>query len=164
MADDPLARFTGMFRSKSPPVPGASPSPAPAGSPAAARPQDGREAYEAFDAKDKAYTHGLDIRCTSRDGSLSYAIMYNYIHTLAYDRRTWTRIFITVSGLGVEIRGRNLRPVVDAIRTRTCQFIQEYSEAEHILPQPADDTAPFIESISVEVIGGQAPRDRQTEP
>ena len=164
MADDPLTKFTGMFRRGAPaPAPAPAAQPRSAGSPAA-RPQDGREAYEAFDAKDKAYAHGLDIRCTSRDGALSYVVTYNYLHTLAYDRRSWTRIFITVSGLGVEIRGRNLRPVVDAIRTRTCEFIQEYAADEHILPQPADDTAPFVESISVEVIGGDGPRDRHTEP
>ena len=152
MADDPLTRFTDKFRPKPPTEPRTPPSAAygPVPLPRA----DGREAYEAFDAKDRAYAHGFDIRC-SRNGALSYVIMYSYIHALAYDRRSWTRIFITVSGLAIEIHGRNLRPIVDALRTRTCDFIQEYSEDEHVLPQPADNAAAFIESISVEVIGGQ---------
>ena len=30
--------------------------------------------------------------------------------------------------------------MVEAIRTRTCGFIQEHSEDEHVLPQPADPT------------------------
>jgi hypothetical protein len=159
MADDPLTRFTGMFRSKTPPAP--EPQPLPAAPAAVPPPQDGREAYEAFDAKDKAYAHGFDIRCTIRESALSYVVMYNYLHTLAYNRRTWTRIFITVSGLAIEIRGRNLRPIIEAIRMRTCEFIQEYSQDEHILPEPLDPSAPFIGSISVEVIGGQAPANRE---
>lgn len=158
MADDPLTRFSSMFRSKPPAGPGAPPVAPPTVGPPV--PHDGREAYEVFDAKDKAYTHGFDIRCTSRGGALSYLVMYSHLHVVAYDRKNWTRIFITVSGLAIEIRGRNLRAIVEAIRTRTCHFIQEYSEDEHILPQPADPGAPFIESISVEVIGGKEPPDR----
>ena len=119
-----------------------------------------RELYKALAATEEATSHGFDIRCTSRQGGLSYSVPYNYIHNLAYDRRTWTRIFITVSGLAIEIHGRNLRAIVEAIRTRTCHFIQEYSEDEHILPQPADPSAPFIESISVELIGGKEPHTR----
>jgi hypothetical protein len=137
MADDPLTRFSSMFR-RAQPVSEAKLAPA---SPAAPPPpEQGRQAYEAFDAKDRAYAHGFDIRCTSRQGALSYIVMYNYIHTLAYDRRSWTRIFITVSGLAIEIRGRNLRPIVDALRTRTCDFIQEYSEDEHICRSPRTRT------------------------
>ena len=154
MADDPKTMFVSKLR------PGTAPrSSEPHGPTLPSQHQDRREAYEAFDAKEKAYAHGMDIRC-SRNGSLSYAVMYNYIHTIAYDRRTWTRIFLTVSGLAIEIRGHNLRQVVEAIRTRTCHWIQEYSDEEHILPQPIDSTAAFIESISVEVIGGKAPADK----
>lgn len=153
MADDPLTRFTSRLRGGVPAESKAPPSPAPAPQ------QDRLQAYEAFDAKDRAYAHGFDIRC-SRNGALSYLVMYSHLHVVAYDRRTWTRIFMTVSGLAIEIRGHNLRPVVESIRTRTCRFLQEYSDGEHILPQPIDSSAPFIESISVEVITGQARPDK----
>jgi hypothetical protein len=153
MADDPLTKFTSMVRPRSPASPESQqPPPTP---PAVSKDQDGREAYEAFDAKDKAHAHGLDIRCTSRLGALSYLVMYGHLSAVAYDRRTWTRIFMTANALAIEIRGRNLRLIVEAIRIRTCSFIQEYSQDEHILPLPVDPDAPFIESISVEVIGSQ---------
>lgn len=155
MADDTLTRFTSRFRR----TPAGSEAPPPPTPPATPQGQEGREAYEAFDAKDRAHAHGFDIRCTSRNGALSYLVMYGHLSAVAYDRRSWTRIFMTANALAIEIRGRNLRPIIEAVRLRTCNFIQEYSKDEHILPEPVDTTAPFIESISVEVMVGPAARD-----
>ena len=118
---------------------------------------DAREAYEALAVTGEACARGIEIRCTSRGGAISYAVTYNSLHRVSYNRLIWTRIFMWAGRLTIEIRGRNLQPIIEAIRTRTCGFIQEYSEDEHIRPETIDLDAPFIESISVEVIGGRIP-------
>jgi hypothetical protein len=146
MAEDTLSRFiTGRLRSKPAPEPAAKP----ASPPSLVVNHDRREAYEPFDVKDRV-EGGLAIR--RRKGALSHAIMYNYIHSVAFDDDSWSSIHITVSGMAIEIHGRNLRPIAEAIRLRCCDFVQEYRADRFILPEPVDDNAPFIESISVEVL------------
>ena len=50
--------------------------------------------------------------------------------------------------MGVLIRGRNLKPIIEAIDAETCEFIQEYDADRW--PRPTDEKAPFIESIQIE--------------
>ncbi len=104
--------------------------------------------YEAFTAKDKVVR--LDIRC-SQDG-IAHAVPYNYLINISYNYKSYTEIFLTVSGLTVMIKGRNLKPLVDALKMHICEFIEEYDSAAYL--QPSDINAPFVEWIQVEVLRG----------
>lgn len=106
-----------------------------------------REPYEAFGTKDK--THRLDLRC---ENGLGHSLAYAYLVNISYDRRDYTRIFLTGSGLVVTIKGSLLRPIVDALKLHTCEFIQAF-DADAFAPA-ADAAAPLVKSIVVEVIRG----------
>jgi hypothetical protein len=143
MADDPLSMFRRRVQPK--PAPAAKPQP----SLVVNRPGD-REPYESFGTKDKVQR--LDVRCGRRGNWIAHALPYNYLLNVSYNRRTFAEMFLTVSGLTIVIKGRWLRPVVDAIKLHTCDFIQEYDPEE--FAEPSDPEAAFIESIAVEVMRG----------
>lgn len=146
MADDPSSSFRQRFASK---APVATP---PAASPAlVVNRTPERAPYQAFGAKDKVVR--LDVRC--REGGIAHAVSYNYLLNLSYDRRHYTQLFLTVSGLTIMVKGRGLRPVVDAIKLHTCEFIQEYDPEE--FSEPLDPAGPMIDSIAVEIIGAAQP-------
>lgn len=105
------------------------------------------EPYEAFGTKDK--THRLDVRC---ENGLAHSLAYAYLVNITYDRRDYTRIFLTGSGLVVNIKGKRLRPIVDALKLHTCEFIQAFDA--DAFPQPTDAAAPLVQNIVVEVIRG----------
>lgn len=105
------------------------------------------EIYQAFGTKDKL--HRVDLRAS--DG-LSHALPYSHLLLLTYNRRTYGEIFLTISGMAATIKGRNLRPVVDALKLHTCEYIQAYDPLE--FDQPQDLAAPFVESVEVELIKG----------
>jgi len=149
MAEDPLSRFiTSKLRTKSAPEPVSRPPLPP--SLVVNHELDGREAYEPFGVKDRV--EGLAFRRAK--GELSHAIMYNYIHSVAFDDDSWSSIHMTVSGMAIEIHGRNLRPISEAIRLRCCDFVQVFRADRFVLPEPIDETAPCIERITVEVLHG----------
>jgi len=136
------------------------PPASPAAPPAPVHPGDGREPYVAFGAKDNV--NDLVIRL-ARPGALSQALPYHYLTGYSFDDGTWTILFLTGNGLGIEIRGRNLKPIVDAIQLRKCEFIQEYRAERFQRPPPADQ--PLVESISVEVLQGPgAPEEKDAAP
>ena len=142
MADDPISSFRQRF----------TPRPAAVGAPAlVVNRAEEREAYLAFAAKDKVLR--LDIRC--RQGGLAHAVSYNYLLNLSYNRRSYSEFFLTVSGLTVMVKGRGLRPIVDALKMHTCEFIQEFDPDE--FADPTDPGVPFIDSIAVEVLRGNVP-------
>jgi hypothetical protein len=130
MSDDPLAQFRRQDTAKT----AAKPTPAP---------QD-REAYRAFAGKDNSKRTRLDIRC--KDG-MAHAIGYNFIVEICYDRRGYSAILLVLNTMLVKIKGRGLRPIVDALKLGTCEFIQEYDPEE--FPSPESPDAPFVQSIEV---------------
>jgi hypothetical protein len=107
------------------------------------------EKYAAFNTKDKVVR--LDIRCGG-ESTLAHAIAYSYMLNLAYDRRTYSEFFITVSGITIRVKGRGLKPVVEAIKMHKCEFIQAFDAGE--FDEPEGEGAPFIESITVEMLRG----------
>lgn len=121
--------------------------PAPGGAPSLAMSR-GREPYESFGTKDKL--HRLDLR--ANDG-LSHALPYSHLLLLSYNRRTYAEIFLTISGMAATIKGRNMRPIVDALKLHTCEFIQAFDPAEFL--QPNDDGTPYVERVTVELIGAK---------
>lgn len=137
MADDSLNSFRQRF----------APTTAPAPSLVVNRPQ-GKAPYAAFAAKDKVVR--LDVRCGKT--GLAHAVAYSYLLNLSYNRKTYSEFFLTVSGLTVMVKGTGLRPIIDAIKLHTCEFIQEYDPED--FEAPHDASAPFIESIRVEMMSG----------
>ena len=106
-----------------------------------------REPYKAFATKDKLRC--IDIR-TRTDG-LAHAAGYTYLTNITYNRKTYGELMLTLSRMLVIIRGRNLRPIVDALKLHTCEFIQEFDPQE--FDEPAEKGAPFVESIEVKLFG-----------
>jgi hypothetical protein len=72
---------------------------------------------------------------------------YNYLLDIAYDKEG-TSLVLVYTFLLVTVRGRNLLPVVMAVESGTCDFIQEFDPEEWKKPAP---DAPLIESIGVEM-------------
>jgi len=106
-----------------------------------------REPYKAFATKDKLRV--IDIRI-NKDG-MAHAPGYTYLTNLTYTRPEYDKVLLTLSRMLVTIEGRNLRPIVDAIKLHTCEFIQEFDAQE--FDTPTDDKAPFVESITVQLFG-----------
>jgi hypothetical protein len=68
--------------------------------------------YEAFNAKDNQRRGRLGIR---RKGGMSHAPAYNYIIDICYDQDDYRGILLVLGTMLVKIRGRNLKPIVDAL-------------------------------------------------
>ena len=136
MSDDPLAAFR-KKGTTSPDIAEASDGPG----------AGGREPYKAFATKDKLRT--LDIR--TKDEGLSHAHAYTYLTNISYNRKTYGEVLLTMSRLLVTIKGRRLKPIVDALKLHTCEFIQEFDPQEFV--DPADPDVAFVESIDVKLYG-----------
>jgi hypothetical protein len=131
MTTDPLAEFRKN---------GAGAQQAPPSSTA----HDEREMYRALAGKDNQRKARLDIR---RKDGMAHAVGYNFIVEICYDRKGYTGILLVLTTMLVKIKGRNLRPIVDALKLGTCEFIQEYDPAS--FDPPDDPSAPLVESIEV---------------
>jgi hypothetical protein len=114
-----------------------------------------KEPYVAFGTKDKLGR--FDIR--TKDG-LSHAPAYNYLLDVSYDRRAYTSVLLVLSFMLVRIRGRNLKPLVDAIKLHTCEFIAEFDPQD--FEPPAEAEATLVESITIQT--GRAATQREREP
>jgi hypothetical protein len=100
------------------------------------------EGYVAFGAKDNVQR--LKIR---RVEPPMRAPGYNYLLDIAYDREG-TSLVLVYTFLLVTVRGRNLLPVVMAVESGTCDFIQEFDPESWKMPAVQ---MPFIHSIEVEM-------------
>ena len=116
----------------------------------------GREPYLAFATKDKLGR--FDIR--TRDG-LSHAPAYSYLLDVSYDRRAYTSVLLVLSFMLVRIRGRNLKPLADAIKLHTCEFITEFDPQD--FEPPADAHATVVESVTIQTGRSAAQREREPE-
>ena len=144
MTNDPLAEFRKN---------GATPQPA---APIATLP-DEREMYRALAGKDNQRKARLDIR---RKDGMAHAVGYNFIVEICYDRKGYTGILLVLTTMLVKIKGRGLRPIVDALKLGTCEFIQEYDPGE--FDPPDDAGAPLVESIEVVSAADQRQRDGES--
>jgi hypothetical protein len=120
---------------------------APAAKPGESRPSADNgpdRTYEAFNAKDNQRRGRLNIR---RKGGMSHAPGYNFIIDICYDEDNYSGMLLVLSTMLVKIRGRNLKPIVDALLLGTCEYIQEFRD--DIFDKPDDRTAPFVEAIEI---------------
>jgi hypothetical protein len=136
MNDDPLAKFRKEAKTKVKP----------------AEPMENREdadnpidtlpLYEAFKAQDK--NRRLDIlRVRGANHSPAYAYLINII----WDGDEYgAAMVLEYSTMQVRIKGKNLQPIVAAIKKSTCSFIQDYDPQCFLPPQPNE---PMIESIEI---------------
>jgi hypothetical protein len=99
-----------------------------------------KKPYEAYDKKGKPCSY-TEILCVSQPSqspqtrfflAAVFSADYNDAFTLLY------------SFVAIEIKGRNLKPVRQAIQNGRCEFIQEYHENEFSEPARGE---PVIESI-----------------
>jgi hypothetical protein len=150
--DDPLS----LFRKK-PAVPTPrTPAPPPAIAVPRPTPGDSRQAYDAYvPFENKVRATNVEISCSRSRLSyfFDYALISVPILTHAGDR-----IYFNGAGYAVTITGRNLRPLMLALRMHSCATIQDFSAELFILPEPIDRAAPFVERISVEVLHGKRER------
>lgn len=116
-----------------------------------------RQDYEAFATKDRV--ERLDIRCHSSD--MGHCFPYHYITNITYRMSDYGVVFLTVSGVTVTITGRNLRPIVEALKLHTCEFIQEFDADE--FTKPHDPSKAFVSNITVAIIRGAEEHQKMRE-
>ena len=152
MADDDfLTKFKEAFKGKT----AASPPSQPTLPPELTRktPPAARKAYEAYEAlENEVRTSNVEIRC-HRTG-LAYYFDYAHITVPVFTFATGEGIYFTGGGYGVVIKGRALGRTMLALRMKSCSAIQDFNPEKHILPEPLDPEASFVESISVELLHG----------
>jgi hypothetical protein len=110
--------------------------------PRAQPPPLGLKPYVAFDAKDKLQS--LDIRQVLGP---THSPTYAYLLNVVFDHEYFTGFMLFFSFMVVKARGKNLREVINAIKMRKCEYIQDFHPGEYQPPKPGD---PVIESIVVE--------------
>jgi hypothetical protein len=124
---DPLAPFR---------APGARPlAPLPA-------PERSRSAYRAFSATTgAARPQRLEIRPKT---GMSIARPYSAITEIAYERGVYTGILLVLQGKLIKIRGRSLKPVIEALVAGTCETLVEIKDGDRV-----EDGTPVIDRIEM---------------
>lgn len=103
---------------------------------------NGKQSYQAFLAKDRV--ESFVVRCIS---GFRYRFFYHRLNATAiHDPNSDSLTIMTSDGV-IQLYGRYLDAIDEALALKTCATIFEYS-AELFLP-PSDATAPFIEQIVV---------------
>jgi hypothetical protein len=93
---------------------------------------------------------------------MAIARAYSSLSEIAYDRAAYSAIFLLFPQKFVTIKGRNLRPVVEALLAQTCEYLQQICEGER-----AEPSAPVI--IEIQTAGaaphaGGAPAAAKSAP
>jgi hypothetical protein len=115
--------------------------------PETAPPGDGkaplRPAYRAFAVGARGTVPRLDLRARE----LAHAVSTSALVDITYDLSDDTGFILLFStGLQAKVDGRNLRLVIDALKSNTCEFLEEHDRER--FDAPADD-APVIERITL---------------
>lgn len=97
--------------------------------------------YVAFDTHDRA-----DCIQIERATLPSRLPSYSYLLDASYDHHHHSALTLFYSFMVVEIIGRNLYPVIHAIKYRMCDHIRQFNPQLH--DQPADDQ-PIITEINI---------------
>lgn len=100
----------------------------------------GKKPYEPYDKKGKPCSY-MEILCISQP---SQSPQSRFFLTAVFSADFDDSFTLLYSFMAVEIKGKNLKAVRQAIQNGRCDFIQEYNE-EEFLPPPKGD--PVIESI-----------------
>ncbi|GHO98723.1 hypothetical protein KSF_087710 [Reticulibacter mediterranei] len=99
-----------------------------------------KKPYEAFDTADKPCPY-TEFRCVSQPSQSPQSRFFlGAVFRIDED----TALTLLYSFLAVEIRGRNLKAVRQAVQNGCCSFLQEFDEATFHLPHSDE---PVIESL-----------------
>jgi hypothetical protein len=97
--------------------------------------------YVAFDGKDGAFR--MVIECGP---DKEHAPLYQYLLDVGSDGRHGTYVILAYTFMMVHIRGRNLGPMVTAIRGHYATVIRKFGKS---WIEPKDSSLPFIEEIEI---------------
>jgi hypothetical protein len=103
-----------------------------------------QEIYCAFRVSPRREDH-LEIRMASEAWQLP---RFFDLYRIIPNQRLGTEIVLLFPEFGVFIAGRNLLPVMYAIKAHRCAFIEAY-HGEKFAPVGKEDKAPFISSIEL---------------
>lgn len=113
--------------------------PAPAS--AASKNSTGKRPYEAYDKKGRPCPY-TEILCAAQPSQSPQSRFFlAAVFSSDYDD-AFTMLY---SFMAVEVKGKHLKAVRQAIQNGRCEFIQEYHENEFLVPAKEDE--PVIESI-----------------
>lgn len=101
----------------------------------------GLKPYEGYRAQDRK-PERVEIRSLQQP---THAPSYRYLLDVSFDGAYGTIINLVYSFVNVEIKGKNLQPVVYALLESRCDFIQQFDAREFVKPE---DGKPVIESIT----------------
>lgn len=101
-------------------------------------------AYEAFRVG-SVVTERLEIRQAL---GAWHAPAYRYLMDIHANGRFGTRFVLLYSFMEVEVTGNSMQPILHAIQSGTCAFIQDFHPNEFISPQPG---VPIITGIKMVV-------------
>ena len=105
-------------------------------------PLHSEDEYLAFHAVDRDQK-----RLSARAVGLAWVhASYSFLQYLTEDAGRGRMFYIIYGFMVIEVRGRNLSPLVDAIRRDACAFIQQFDPARW--RKPKDTSLPFIDSIT----------------
>ena len=114
------------------------------------------EEYVAFKGRDTV--ERLDIHSTKNP---SHSPIYGQLLNVIYDRIKFTNFILHYQFVMVMVEGRNLRPVIQAIKKGRADFIQEFDPKQWA--KPTDQNAPFIELIEIDVPKGSASKGKDKD-
>lgn len=131
------------------PAPASPPTPLPVISP----PLEESPTYQAFETQERAAR--LNIRCAR--GPSRYPA-FTYLLDIIFDYDFSASFTLIYTFMVVEVRGRNLDPVVHALAHGTCGRITEFHPRRHTKP---GENEPFIESIEIVVAGRSSEEEKE---
>ncbi len=105
--------------------------------------------YRAFSvASGSARPLRIDIRPAR---SLAFSRFYAGLSEIQYDHLDYSGVILVFATKRVRLKGRNLRPVIEALNAGTCEYVAELDDGD----TAPDDDAPVIEQISIGAPDGQ---------
>jgi hypothetical protein len=113
-------------------------------------PPAGKQPYLAFKAVNRRQLR-LWVKSAHNGGQfrLGERLAYSYLHRIVDDDLLNQQLALVYQFGVVIVRGRNLYAVAEAIEREVCEWIQPYIPDRW--ENPADQAAPFIETIDIRV-------------
>ena len=122
----------------------------------AATPGSSLLAYEAFKVG-SAVTERLEIR---RVLGVWHSPAYRYLMDILYNGRFGTSFVLLYSFMAVEVTGKSMQPIIHAIQSGTCAFLQDFHPNEFVSPQPG---TPMITGIRMVVKESEKEKQKRLE-
>jgi len=118
-------------------------------------PSTGKPLYTAFTNKDKVYAFTI----VSQSPRLEYSFFYQNLVQLVVNAADEDFLSVMTSSAMIRITGRNLKPIANALKMRTCDTITQYSP--ELFLALTDNTAPFVETVEVTTPDPQPGKKRE---